>query len=103
MFLRWRRFLRILSRDVLVLWYACRNPATPKRFKLGAALLLLYMISPFDLIPDMLLLFGWLDDITIFAFVLPVLVRRLPPSVFEQANSSADRWLSRWRFGLHKS
>jgi uncharacterized membrane protein YkvA (DUF1232 family) len=103
MFYRWRRFFRLLSRDVIVLWYACRNPATPKKIKLGAILIALYLISPIDLIPDFLLLFGWLDDFAIAAFLVPVLVRRVPESALQQANDATDRLLSRWRFGLGKS
>ncbi|HEV7856218.1 MAG TPA: YkvA family protein [Herminiimonas sp.] len=103
MFLRWRRFLKLLSRDAIVLWYACRNPATPKKIKLGAVLLALYVISPIDLIPDFLMVFGWLDDIAVIAFLLPVLVRRIPVPMLNQANLATDRLLSRWRFGIRKS
>lgn len=103
MFYRWRRFFGLLSRDAIVLWYACRNPATPKKIKFGAILTALYLLSPIDLIPDFLLLFGWLDDFAIAAFLVPVLVRRVPPQALQEATAAADRLLSRWRFGWGKS
>jgi len=103
MFRRLRRLFRVLSRDALVLWFACRDRATPKRFKLGALLLVLYVLSPVDLIPDTIPLFGWLDDAAVIAFLLPVLVGRLPAAVAAQAGAAADRTLFKWRFGLRRS
>jgi uncharacterized membrane protein YkvA (DUF1232 family) len=102
MLYRWLRFFRKLGRETIVLWYACRNPATPKKIKAGALLLGLYLLSPIDLIPDFILLFGWLDDVAILAFLLPLLLRRVPQPALMQANIAADRCLSKWRAGLRK-
>jgi uncharacterized membrane protein YkvA (DUF1232 family) len=85
-----------------VLWYACRNPATPKKIKFLALLMALYVISPIDLIPDVFPLFGWLDDIAVIVFLLPVLVRRVPQPMREQAHLATDQFMSRWRFGTRK-
>jgi len=97
---RLRRLFRLLSRDAVVLWHACRHPDTPRRVRVGALLLVLYLISPIDLIPDTFLLFGWMDDVTLACFLVPVLLRFLPSAVLADANVAADRTLSRWRFGL---
>jgi hypothetical protein len=51
MFSRLRRLARIAGREITILWFACRNPATPLLVKLGAGLLAVYLISPIDLIP----------------------------------------------------
>jgi uncharacterized membrane protein YkvA (DUF1232 family) len=83
-----------------VLWHACRHPAAPKGVRIGALLLVLYLISPIDLIPDTFLLFGWMDDVTLACFLMPVLLRFVPPGVLAEAGAAADRTLSRWRFGL---
>lgn len=97
---RLRRLFRLFSRDALVLWHACRHPGTPKRIRIGALLLVLYLISPIDLIPDTFLLFGWMDDVTLACFLMPVLIRFLPDTVKVDAGATADRSLSRWGFGL---
>ena len=54
MWLRLRRLGKLLGRDALVLWFGCRHPVTPRLLKLGAGLLALYLLNPFDLIPDWL-------------------------------------------------
>ena len=78
MFLRLGRLFRAVGRDILVLWYACRNPATPLHLKLAALLLGLYVLSPIDLVPDWLVLLGMVDDVTLLALGIPVLLRFVP-------------------------
>lgn len=97
---RLRRLFRLFSRDAVVLWHACRHPGTPKRIRIGALLLVLYLLSPIDLIPDTFLLFGWMDDVTLACFLMPVLIRFLPDAVKADAGAAADRSLARWGFGL---
>lgn len=103
MFSRMLRLLRIAGHDVVVLWYACRNPATPALVKLGAVLLALYLISPVDLITDTLPLLGWVDDVTLLAFGVPVLLRLTPQPTLHAAFIAAERMLSKWTFWRNKS
>lgn len=51
---------------------------------MGVLLLLIYVIFPFDLIPDYLLFFGVLDDIMIVTFVLERMVKMAPVSLKEK-------------------
>jgi uncharacterized membrane protein YkvA (DUF1232 family) len=95
---RLRRLFRLLSRDAVVLWHACRHPGAPWRVRVGALLLALYLISPIDLIPDTFFLLGWMDDVTLVCFLIPVLLRFVPPAVRAEAEAAAERTLSRWRF-----
>lgn len=50
----------------------------------GVVLLLAYLIFPFDLIPDYLLLFGVLDDVMVVTFVLERIVKMAPASLKEK-------------------
>lgn len=98
MLLRLRRFAKFLSRDAAVLWFACRNPATPPAVKIAAVLLGVYLISPVDLLPDWIPLLGLLDDVGIIALALGALLRFVPDSVLNDAEMSANQRLSRWAF-----
>ncbi|MGB6056174.1 MAG: DUF1232 domain-containing protein [Burkholderiaceae bacterium] len=100
MWLRVRRLVRMLGRDALVLWFSWRDPATPLAAKLACLLLALYVLSPVDLVPDWLPLLGWIDDATLLAFGLPLLLRLLPPAVRAAAQDAAADWRGRWR--LHR-
>ncbi len=102
MFLRLGRLFRAVGRDILVLWYACRNPATPFRLKLVAILLGLYVFSPIDVVPDWLVLLGLADDVTLLAIGIPLLLKFIPESALQEARMAADGLLSRMRFGMHR-
>jgi uncharacterized membrane protein YkvA (DUF1232 family) len=99
MFLRILRLLRAVGRNAIVLWYACRHRETPVSLKVGAILLVLYAISPIDLIPDWFPILGWIDDVTILAIGIPWILRRVPPHVLEEATAAAGGWFVRLRTG----
>jgi uncharacterized membrane protein YkvA (DUF1232 family) len=96
---RFRRFLRTAGREALMLLYALRDPETPRAVKLGTLLLMAYVISPVDLVPDMLLLFGWADDLAIVMMGVPYLVRRLPAAVQARAALRVEQLLARFGAG----
>lgn len=50
----------------------------------SAALIVLYFVLPFDLIPDFLVLFGIVDDVAVLVFILQWLVQAAPPSLKEK-------------------
>jgi uncharacterized membrane protein YkvA (DUF1232 family) len=95
--LRARRYLKATGRQALMLAWACRQPATPMLVKLGALALLLYAISPIDLIPDVPII-GWIDDAAILMLGIPFLLKRVPARVRDESVERVERALS--RFGL---
>jgi uncharacterized membrane protein YkvA (DUF1232 family) len=101
MFLRLLRLFRTVGREIVVLWYACRHPATPRFVKLGAALMALYILSPVDFISDLLPVLGWMDDVTLLAFGIPALLKLAPQSALRDAHLAAEGLLARVR-GWHR-
>ncbi|ORM66847.1 YkvA family protein [Pantoea rwandensis] len=88
MFMRLRRWARLIKRDVLTLWFACRDPRTPWWFKLMAFSIVAYALSPIDLIPDFIPIIGLLDDAIIVPLGVIILLRLLPREI---RISSAER------------
>lgn len=78
----------VVRGDARQLWFALRHPAAPGWLKAGTALIVLYLFSPIDLVPDFLPFIGVLDDIVIVPFAIRWLLKRLPPEV---ANSTSVR------------
>lgn len=99
MFLRLGRLFRTVGREIVVLWYACRNPATPAVLKIAALLLGFYVLSPIDVLPDWLALLGLTDDVALLALGIPALLRFMPAHVLQQAHAAADSLMSRPRAG----
>ena len=68
----------LVRSDARLLWLALRHPQAPLWLKLGTAGVLLYLISPIDLIPDFIPFFGVLDDIVLVPLAIRFLLKHLP-------------------------
>ena len=75
----------VLRGDARQLWFALRHPQAPRWLKLGTALIVLYVISPIDLIPDVLPLIGAVDDLVLVPLAIHWLLKRLPPEIAQAA------------------
>lgn len=89
------RFLRF-RREIVVMAYALLDRETPGRLRLGILAILLYLASPFDLLPELIPILGVLDDLAIVPWAVSLLVRRLPEPERERAEARAKRFLSRY-------
>jgi uncharacterized membrane protein YkvA (DUF1232 family) len=80
----WKRFTLLWSLvrgDVRRLWLALRHPAAPTWLKVGTALIVLYVVSPIDLVPDVLPVIGVVDDLILVPLAIRWLLNRLPPDI----------------------
>ena len=81
---RAREIARFLP-DCLVLYQRLlRDPRVPRRAKVAIGLLVPYLASPIDLIPDFIPVIGQLDDAALAALVLRYVVRRAGVDVVRQ-------------------
>ncbi|YCH29352.1 YkvA family protein [Erwinia sp. D4-22] len=91
LFNRVRRWVRLIKKDALTLWFACRDPHAPLWLKLGTGLLAVYAVSPIDLIPDVIPLIGWLDDAVIVPSGVMLLLRMMPAQVRARSLANAEQ------------
>ena len=61
---------------------AMRHPGTPWYARFFVALIIAYAISPIDLIPDFIPIFGYLDDLILIPFGLFVAAKMIPDVVW---------------------
>lgn len=80
-----------LKGDARLMWHALRHPEAPPWLKWGAAGLVLYLLSPVDLIPDVLPFIGVIDDVVLLPLAMRWLLDRLPPHIRDQAEQRAGR------------
>lgn len=76
----------VVRTDAKRLWRALQHPESPAWLKGGTAMLLLYLISPIDLIPDFIPLFGVLDDAIVIPAVIRWMLGRLPGKIRRHAD-----------------
>jgi uncharacterized membrane protein YkvA (DUF1232 family) len=91
MFKRLALLWAVLRGDARQLWFALRHPNAPGWLKLGTALIALYLISPIDLIPDVLPVIGLVDDLVLVPLAIRWLLKRLPPEIAQAAASRRAR------------
>jgi len=81
MFKRLTLLWTLVRGDARRLWFALRHPAAPGWLKLGTALLVLYVVSPIDLIPDFIPLLGAVDDLVLVPLAVRWMLKRLPAEI----------------------
>ena len=90
---RLRLWARRVKRDGVTLWFATRHPATPWAVKLLGLFVVAYALSPIDLIPDFIPVFGYLDDFLLLPGLIWLGVHLLPYEVLAECREHADAWL----------
>jgi uncharacterized membrane protein YkvA (DUF1232 family) len=61
-----------------------RDPRVPRRAKIGLGLAAAYVLSPIDLIPEIIPVVGWADDVLILVFAIDSLIERAGPEIVEE-------------------
>ena len=84
-----RRILQFRN-ELIVLWRAFFAPGTPLWLKGLMLLVPLYLISPIDVIPDVIPVLGWLDDLVIIPLLVSWLVSLLPQNATAGATYRGD-------------
>jgi len=79
-----RSWARTVKRDVSALALAARDPRTPWYAKLTAMLVIAYVLSPIDLIPDFIPVIGWLDDLILVPLGLLLVIRLMPKELMAE-------------------
>jgi uncharacterized membrane protein YkvA (DUF1232 family) len=78
MFKRLSMLWAVVRGDARLLWRALRHPLAPGWLKAAVALLVLYLISPIDLIPDWVPVLGVMDDLVLIPLAIRFMLGRLP-------------------------
>lgn len=81
-----------LIEKALWLYYALRDPDTPKKAKLIILGALGYFILPFDLIPDFIPFIGYTDDLAVLAGAIVIVATHIKEEHKEKAALRMKEW-----------
>ncbi len=87
---QWKQRARRLRREVYALYVAYRDPRVPWYARLVAALVVAYAFSPLDLIPDVVPVLGYLDDMILLPLGIALALRLIPAVVMMDSRARAD-------------
>ena len=85
-----------LKTDVPAVFFALKEKRTPWYAKILAAAVVVYALSPIDLIPDFIPVLGYLDDLIILPVLIARCIKCIPHEVFEECRRRAE---STWGSG----
>ena len=85
-----REWAHALRRDVVALWIAARDPRVPWYAKATAGAVAAYALSPIDLIPDVIPVLGYLDDLLIVPAGIWLAVRMIGPALMAEFRARAS-------------
>lgn len=94
---RLKRQAQLLKRDAYALYLAVRSPDVPWYTKAIGVIVVGYLLSPLDLIPDFIPVLGLIDDLLIVPAGIALVVRLIPPPVLERCRAQAAQRLAGMR------
>ena len=71
----------VVRGDARLLWLALKHPHSPGWLKPAVALMVIYVVSPVDLIPDVVPFLGVMDDVVLVPLAIRFVLKRLPQRV----------------------
>jgi uncharacterized membrane protein YkvA (DUF1232 family) len=84
-----KAFAARLKQHLVTLHLAGRDPRTPWYAKAFVACVLAYALSPIDLIPDVIPILGYLDDLVLVPLGIYFAIRLIPPEVLAECRTRA--------------
>jgi uncharacterized membrane protein YkvA (DUF1232 family) len=79
-----RDALRLIPDVVRLLRRLAADPTVPRAVRIWLVVLLVYLLSPIDLVPDFIPVLGYADDAIIVAIVLRFATRHAGPEALER-------------------
>ena len=87
-----RLFVRFVTfrNELATLWRAFIAPETPWHLKALMLLVPAYLLSPIDLIPDLVPILGFLDDFVVIPLLVSMIVKMIPRPVQVRPDGSKE-------------
>ena len=79
------------KKEILMVWAMLRNPAAPGMAKIVALLSVVYIISPIDLVPDVIPMLGWIDDGVVSILLFKLAFKLLPKEMYESLKAQFEK------------
>jgi len=90
----WKQQVRTLKKQTYVIYLACKDSRVPWYARALAALIVAYALSPIDLIPDVIPVIGYLDDLILVPLGIILVLRMIPPEVLGEYREKAEATMS---------
>jgi len=88
-----------LKMDIPAIFLALKDKETPMVAKVFAGITVAYALSPIDLVPDVIPVLGYLDDVLLLPMFVALTIKFIPKDVLERSRKQSE---SIWKDGKPK-
>lgn len=81
----------IILRRLQLLWTVFKHKQTPWVVRFILLLGFAYVLLPFDLIPDNLVIMGWMDDLALAIVLVAAALKLTPEKLLSQLTRESDK------------
>jgi uncharacterized membrane protein YkvA (DUF1232 family) len=81
--------LETLNMQVATVFFAMKHPQTPWLAKALGTVVVMYALSPIDLIPDFIPVLGYLDDLVLLPVLIAITIKLIPKVIMDVARLQA--------------
>ncbi|MFT4268336.1 MAG: YkvA family protein [Xenophilus sp.] len=85
------RLWMLMRKELTLVWVMLRDPRSPIAAKLTALAAVLYVLSPVDLVPDVIPVLGWLDDGVVALLLMKLATHFLPADLRASLTAQVQR------------
>lgn len=96
-FAGWKQRAAELKKEIYAIYLAAKDPRVPWYAKLLAAGVAAYAFSPIDLIPDLIPILGYLDDLILVFLGIYLALKMIPDEVMVECREKAQRTMNQAR------
>lgn len=86
----WQQKVRQLKKETYAIYIACKDPRVPWYARVFAGFVVAYAFSPIDLIPDVIPILGYLDDLILVPLGIILVLKMIPPDVLAECREKAE-------------
>jgi len=86
----WKARAKQLKLDIPAVFIAMHKKETPRSAKIMAVLIVVYALSPIDIIPDFIPVLGLLDELIVLPILVAILIKMIPAEMMEQYRIEAE-------------
>jgi uncharacterized membrane protein YkvA (DUF1232 family) len=90
----WKQRVKQLKNETYAIYIACKDPRVPWYARVFAGFVVAYAFSPIDLIPDVIPILGYLDDLILVPLGIMLVIKMIPPDVLAQCREKAEAAIS---------
>ena len=89
----WQKQADYLKQESYALYFVYRHPETPRYVKVLSGIIVAFVFSPIDLIPDFIPILGYLDDLVLVPLGISLVLKMVPENVKDECRKQAQKEL----------